>query len=185
MHIASGGKRILLSLASPRLQSANKRMAVFPQRVAGGPKSPSCSMPTGLKNVPSATVKKRFARSDESQADKGNSCLIFPEWMSRWQLITWSILRHLCPIFLALPPVLHPTKPAYFTWIIEENMKQLSLERKHLSCLISMYVTVSSWQIIIHQLVVRVNRGRSRKLEEWGLLPQKMNNLGYHRCYFL
>ena len=26
--------------------------------------------------------------------------------------------------FLALPPVLHTTKPAHLTWMIEENMKQ-------------------------------------------------------------
>ena len=123
--LASGTKRILLSAASPSfIQSANKRMTVFSQRVAGGLRSPSCSMPTGLKNVLSATVKKRFARSDESQADRGNSCLIFPEWMSRWQLITWLILRHLCPIFLALPSVLHPTKPAHFTWMIQERERE-------------------------------------------------------------
>ena len=80
-----GSETNSLITCQPQLTFANKRVALFPspQRVPGGSKSPSCSTPTGLGNVPSATVKKRFARSDESQADRKKSCLIFPEWMSR------------------------------------------------------------------------------------------------------
>lgn len=57
-QMASGVKQILLSPVSPSLQSANKRMAVFPspQRLAGGPKSPTCSTPKGLGSVFTATV---------------------------------------------------------------------------------------------------------------------------------
>ena len=78
--MASGAKRILLSPASPRLQSANKRMAVFtsPQRVAGEPKLPSCSTPTGLGNVSSAAVKKRFAQSDEKPSRSRKRLFDFP-----------------------------------------------------------------------------------------------------------
>ena len=81
--MASGAKRIILSPASPSSQSANKRVVVFPSplRVAGGPKSPSCSTPNGLGNVSSATFRKRFANQMKSQADREKSCLIFPEWM--------------------------------------------------------------------------------------------------------
>lgn len=78
--MASGAKRILLSPASPSLQSANKRIAVFPspQRVAGGPKSPCCSTPNGLGNVSSATFRKRFAQSDEKPSRSRKKLFDFP-----------------------------------------------------------------------------------------------------------
>ena len=76
--MASGAKRILLSPGSPSLQSANKRMTVFPspQRVASGPKSPSCSTATRLGNVSSAT--KRYAQSDEKPSRSRKKLFDFP-----------------------------------------------------------------------------------------------------------
>ena len=69
-----------------------------------------------LGNMPSATVKKRFAQSDESQADGEKGRLFFPR--GDVPLTTNHLIDTLTPVshyFLALPSVLHTTKPAHLT----------------------------------------------------------------------
>ena len=56
--------------------------------------------------MPSATVKKRFAQSDESQADGEKSCLIFPEGMSRREgVVILSCTEQFLPKMPSLPPI--------------------------------------------------------------------------------
>ena len=56
-------------------------MAVFPspQRLAGGPKSPTCSTPKVFESVSAATVKKRFARSNEKPSRSRKKLFDFPQ----------------------------------------------------------------------------------------------------------
>ena len=87
-------------------------MAVFPSplRVAGEPKLPPCSTPTGLGNVSSATVKKRFAQSDEKPSRSKKKLFDFP----RVDIpLTTNHLIDISPPVSHIP-VLQPTKPAHF-----------------------------------------------------------------------
>jgi len=84
-------------------------MAVFPspQRVAGKPKLPSYSTATGLGNVSSATVKKRFAQSHEKPSRSRKKLFDFPQVDIR--LTTNHLIN-------TLPPVSHvPCTPSCAT----------------------------------------------------------------------
>ena len=76
----------------------------------------------------SAAVKKRFAQSDESQAGGRWIKKLFDFPRVDVPLTTNHLIDTSTTVsphyFLALPPVLHTTKPAHLMWMIEENMKQ-------------------------------------------------------------
>ena len=134
--MASGVKRILLSPASPSLQSANKRMAVFPspQRLAGGPKSPTCSTPKGLGSVFTATVKKRFAQSDEMPSRSRKKLFDFPQVdipLTTNQVIDSSPLMSQC--IPCTPSCATPNEASSLDVEDEREHESASLERKPLS----------------------------------------------------
>ena len=134
--MASGAKRILLSpAASPRLQSVNKGMAVFPSplRVAGEPKLPSCSTPTGLGNVSSATVKKRFAQSDEKPSRSKKKLFDFPR--VDIPLTTNHLIDISSPVPYSLHFLLCYNQRSQLTLLIEENMKQFALKVIYCKCM--------------------------------------------------
>lgn len=110
-------------------------MAVFPspQRLAGGPKSPTCSTPKGIGSVSAATVKKRFAKSDEKPSRSSKKLFDFPRVdipLTTNHLIDTS------------PPVSHvpctpscatPNEPSSLDVDDEGEHESVSLERKPLS----------------------------------------------------
>jgi len=84
--MASGAKQILLSPASPPYNPQTKEWQFYlhSESLANQNLIPTCLTPTGLGNVSLATVKKRFAQSDEKPSrSRKKCCLIFPEWISR------------------------------------------------------------------------------------------------------